>query len=149
MQFAPLWVIILCCDGQSRAKLHAPHLRKPKPHVIQRNIQPHACSQCDQYTKWRRTVHAACQIACLQCKWPVKLLACNASGPNGNSPNGISTQVRVHNVTFLFSRVLSFVNCNILTTLVQWSNPLLGSPVVPSSNPTWKNFFLLLLFDKF
>ena len=45
MQFAPLWVIILCCDGQSRAKLHAPHLRKKKPQVIQRNVLQTACAK--------------------------------------------------------------------------------------------------------
>ena len=46
MLFAAFGVIILCCDGQYGAKPHAPHLRKKKPHVIHRNMQPRVWSQC-------------------------------------------------------------------------------------------------------
>ena len=47
MQLAAFSVITLCCDEQSRAKLHTPHLREQKPHVLQRNMQPRVWSLCE------------------------------------------------------------------------------------------------------
>ena len=73
----------------------------------------------------------ACQIACLQRKWPKWQLDQRNIHPSACSQCDL----------FVFESIYYCELQHFLTTVAQWSSPLLGPPVVPSSNPTWGNYF--------